>query len=103
MRPQSNLLAAMWQSHSVNVQEAAFRISVVSITIVILGVLIFVSQPDRDAAWCPLAAPLIAEFVRRRSGLLAEKPRYGGASQFRWEIAASLDYGMARGAPIHGQ
>jgi predicted small integral membrane protein len=36
---------AMWQSHSWNGQEAAFRI-----TMVILGVLIFVVLPDRDAA-----------------------------------------------------
>jgi predicted small integral membrane protein len=36
---------AMWQSRTFNGQEAAFRF-----TMVILGVLIFVSQPDRDAA-----------------------------------------------------
>jgi len=36
---------AMWQSQTWNGQEAAFRI-----TIVILGVLIFVILPDRDAA-----------------------------------------------------
>jgi predicted small integral membrane protein len=35
---------AMWQSHSFNAQDAAFRI-----TMVMLGVLIFVSLPDRDA------------------------------------------------------
>jgi predicted small integral membrane protein len=35
---------AMWQSRTWNGQEAAFRI-----TMVILGVLIFVSLPDRDA------------------------------------------------------
>jgi predicted small integral membrane protein len=35
---------AMWQSHAWNGQEAAFRI-----TMVILGVLIFVMLPDRDA------------------------------------------------------
>jgi predicted small integral membrane protein len=34
---------AMWQSHTWNGQEAAFRI-----TMVILGVLIFVTLPDRD-------------------------------------------------------
>jgi predicted small integral membrane protein len=34
----------MWQSRTWNGQEAAFRI-----TMVILGVLIFISLPDRDA------------------------------------------------------
>jgi predicted small integral membrane protein len=34
---------AMWQSHTWNAQQAAFRV-----TMVILGVLIFVSLPDRD-------------------------------------------------------
>jgi len=34
---------AMWQSHTWNGQEAAFRF-----TMVILGVLIFVSLPDSD-------------------------------------------------------
>jgi predicted small integral membrane protein len=39
---------AMWQSRSWNGQEAAFRIAMV-----ILGVLIFVTLPDRDASSPP--------------------------------------------------